>query len=40
MRRLHYAWVVAAVGFATLITASGFRSTTSVLIVPLQNDFG
>jgi MFS family permease len=40
MTRVHYAWVVAAAGFATLITASGFRSTTSVLIVPLQNDFG
>ncbi len=40
MRRVHYAWVVAAVGFVTLITASGFRSTTGVLIVPLQNDFG
>jgi MFS family permease len=40
MRRLHYAWVVAAVGFVTLITAAGFRSTTGVLIVPLQDDFG
>jgi MFS family permease len=40
MRRLHYAWVVAAVGFLTLITASGFRSTPSVLIVPLQDEFG
>ena len=40
MRRVHYAWVVAAVGFVTLITAAGFRSTTGVLIVPLQNEFG
>jgi MFS family permease len=40
MRRLHYAWIVAAVGFVTLITASGFRSTPGVLIVPLQNEFG
>ncbi len=40
MRRVHYAWIVAAVGFVTLITAAGFRSATSVLIVPLQNDFG
>lgn len=40
MRRVHYAWVVAAVGFVTLITAAGFRSTSGVLIVPLQNDFG
>jgi MFS family permease len=40
MRRVHYAWVVAAVGFVTLITAAGFRSTSSVLIVPLQDEFG
>src|SRR5689334_20101587 len=40
MRRLHYAWVVAAVGFVTLITAAGFRSTPGVLIVPLQDEFG
>ena len=40
MRRLHYAWIVAAVGFVTLITAAGFRSTTGVLIVPLQHEFG
>ena len=40
MRRIHYAWIVAAVGFVTLITAAGFRSTTGVLIVPLQNEFG
>src|SRR5436305_2091039 len=33
MRRVHYAWVVAAVGFVTLITAAGFRSTPGVLIV-------
>jgi MFS family permease len=40
VRRVHYAWVVAAVGFVTLITASGFRSTPGVLIVPLQDEFG
>jgi sugar phosphate permease len=40
MRRLHYAWVVLAVGLITLITASGFRSTTSVLIIPLEHEFG
>ena len=40
MRRVHYAWVVAAVGFVTLITTAGFRSTTGVLIVPLQDEFG
>jgi MFS family permease len=40
MRRVHYAWIVAAVAFVTLITAAGFRSTTGVLIVPLQDEFG
>ena len=40
MRRIHYSWVVAAVGLVTLITAAGFRSTTGILIVPLQNEFG
>lgn len=39
-RRLHYAWVVAAVTFVTLLGASGFRSTPGVLIVPLQHEFG
>lgn len=40
MRRPHYAWIVAAVGFVTLITTAGFRSTSGVLIVPLQDEFG
>jgi sugar phosphate permease len=40
MRRVHYAWIVAAVGFVTLITTAGFRSTSGVLIVPLQEEFG
>ena len=40
MRRVHYSWLIAAVGLVTLITSAGFRSTTGVLIVPLQNEFG
>jgi MFS family permease len=40
VRRLHYAWVVAAVTFLTILAASGFRSTPSTLIVPLQHEFG
>jgi MFS family permease len=40
MRRIHYAWIVAAVGLVTLITSAGFRSTTGILIVPLQTEFG
>src|SRR5207248_3027815 len=40
MKRLHYAWIVAAVTFIALMGAAGFRATPSVLIVPLQNEFG
>jgi hypothetical protein len=40
MRRVHYGWIVAGVGFVTLITSAGFRSTSGVLIVPLQDEFG
>ncbi|HVU74044.1 MAG TPA: MFS transporter [Mycobacteriales bacterium] len=36
----HYAWIVAAVTFVTLMGASGFRSAPGVLIVPLQDQFG
>jgi MFS family permease len=39
-RRPHYAWIVAAVTFVTLLGASGFRSTPGVLIVPLEQAFG
>lgn len=38
--RIHYAWIVAAVTFLTLLTAVGVRSTPSVLIVPLEQAFG
>jgi MFS family permease len=39
-RRVHYAWVVAAVIFVTLLAAVGVRATPSVLIVPLEQAFG
>ncbi len=39
-RRVHPAWIVAAVGFFTLLMAAGFRATPGVLLVPLQDDFG
>ena len=38
--RLPYAWVVAAVTFAVLLVGAGVRSTPSVLIVPLNHEFG
>jgi predicted MFS family arabinose efflux permease len=37
---LHYAWVVAGVSFLTLLVAAGVRSAPSVLIVPLEQEFG
>src|SRR5256886_10879415 len=40
MKRVHYAWVVAAVTFIALMGAAGFRSTPAVLIVPLEHEFG
>ena len=40
LRSVHYAWIVAAVVFVTLLGAAGFRSTPGVLIVPLQDEFG
>src|SRR6202048_1550289 len=40
MKRIHYAWIVAAVTFIALMGAAGFRATPGVLIVPLQNEFG
>ena len=39
-KRLHYGWIVAAVTFVTLLAAAGVRATPSVLIVPLERDFG
>jgi sugar phosphate permease len=40
LRKLHYAWVVAAVTFLTLLVAAGLRATPGVLIVPLETEFG
>ncbi|MCA9860632.1 MAG: MFS transporter [Thermomicrobiales bacterium] len=40
LRPAHYAWVMAAVTFVILLGASGFRSAPSILIVPLQDEFG
>ena len=38
--KLHYAWIVFGVSFAVLLLAAGVRSVPSVLIVPLEHDFG
>jgi len=39
-KTIHYAWVVFAVTFVALIVAAGVRSVPSILIVPLENEFG
>jgi MFS family permease len=38
--RLHPAWLVAAVAFLALVGAAGFRSTPSVMLRPLHDEFG
>ena len=38
-RALHYAWIVAALTFLTLLIGAAVRGTPSVLIVPLERDF-
>ncbi len=40
MKKLHYAWVVAGVTFFVLLVGAGVRATPSVLILPLQREFG
>ncbi len=39
-RRVHYSWVIVAVMFAVIVASVGVRAAPSVLIVPLQRDFG
>ena len=35
----HYAWVVAAVTFLTLLAAAGGRAAPGVMLLPLGNEF-
>ena len=39
-QRLHPAWIVAGVAFIALLGAAGFRAAPSVLIVPMQDEYG
>ena len=39
-RRIHYAWIIAAITFLMLIVTAGVRSTPSVLMIPLEQEFG
>lgn len=38
--RLHPAWAVAAVTAGALLAASAFRSTTGVLMAPIESSTG
>lgn len=37
--RLHYAWIVAAITFVTLLAAAGARATPGVMLLPVGNEF-
>ncbi len=39
-RRIHWAWVVAAVSFVAILGAAGFRSVPGVMMAPLHHEFG
>jgi len=38
--RFHYAWIVAGITFLVLLMTAGSRSTSGLLIVPLEAEFG
>ncbi len=38
--RVHYAWVVACITFLSLLASAGIRSTSTVMVLPLERDFG
>jgi predicted MFS family arabinose efflux permease len=40
LNKIHPAWIVAGITFGTLCATAGFRSAPSVLILPLEQDFG
>jgi sugar phosphate permease len=37
--RLHYAWIILAISFVTVVVTAGVRAAPSVLIVPLEKEF-
>ncbi|WP_286141907.1 MFS transporter [Mycobacterium sp. D16Q16] len=39
-RRIHPAWIIAAVAFVAVLAAAGFRSVPGVLMDPLHSEFG
>ncbi len=39
-RRFHYAWVIVAVTFLSLLAAQAVRAAPGIIIVPLETEFG
>ena len=39
-RRVHYGWMIAGVTFLTMLVTAGAVGAPSVLILPLQKEFG
>ncbi|MGI9198892.1 MAG: MFS transporter, partial [Candidatus Nanopelagicaceae bacterium] len=39
-KKIHPAWIAAAVTWITLVASAGYRSAPSILIVPLEDAFG
>ena len=39
-RRVHRAWLVAAVTFLVLLASAAFRSSLGVMLVPIEDDLG
>ena len=37
---MHRAWWIVAITFLTLVSAAAFRSTTGVMLLPLESEFG
>jgi sugar phosphate permease len=40
MKKLHYAWIILGVTFVCLLISAATRATPSILIVPLESEFG
>jgi sugar phosphate permease len=38
--RVHYAWVVATITFLALLSSAAIASTATVMVLPLEHDFG
>jgi sugar phosphate permease len=39
-RRIHYAWFIALLTFVILLVTAGIRATPSIMMVPLESEFG